>query len=72
VEPSAAILKLITDGGIVAILVLTLIAGAKRWWVWGWTYTDLLAERDGWKTMALHGTTLAEKAVGLADHQALR
>lgn len=53
------IIQLIRDGGLVVVLLLTLIGGAKRLWVFGWTYKDLERDRDEWKALALDGTHLA-------------
>ncbi len=63
----AQILNIINNFGVVGLLVLILAGGMRRWWVWGWTYDDIVAERDTWKDLALSGTSLAERAVNLAD-----
>jgi hypothetical protein len=34
--------------------------------VWGWSYSDKVREADEWKRLALSGTALAEKAIGVA------
>jgi hypothetical protein len=65
-------LKYISQLGVVSLLIGVLIGGFRKWWVWGWAYTDLLEqkklieqERDDWRQLALKGTTLAEQSVGL-------
>lgn len=56
---------LLQQAPVVVLLVLILVAGAKKWWVWGWVYDAKSKEADEWKRVALGGTGLAEKAT---DH----
>jgi len=60
-------LDFIQAGGIVGILLLILVGGFRRWWVFGWYYNELMErhtnmrqERDAWKELALRSTNLAE------------
>lgn len=64
---TAEILDLITQGGIIGLLVLITVGGWRRWFVWYWTYKELADERDWWRRMALSGGRLAEKATDLAS-----
>lgn len=57
---------LVTDGGVIALLILILVGGHRRWWVWGWLFRDTLRDRDEWKALALRGTGLAEAATDAA------
>lgn len=66
------LLNILRDAGIIGLLVVVLAGGFRKWWVWGWTYTDLVEdkrrveqERDDWRQLALHGTSLAEQTVHL-------
>lgn len=62
----------INTGGVIGLFTLILVGGFRRWWVWGWAYKDMEAakarveqERDDWRQLALHGTSLAEQTVNL-------
>lgn len=57
------LLDVLETGGLLGLLTLIIIGGAKEWWVYGRHYRDCLADRDEWKQMALAGTELADKAV---------
>jgi hypothetical protein len=63
----SSLLDLITQGGLVALLLIIIYGGAKRLWVFGWVYEALKQERDEWKAAALSGTLLAAKAVESAE-----
>lgn len=56
------IIKTIGDLGVMGLLVVLMYGGIKRWWVYGWQYSEMVADRDQWKEMALRGTELAERA----------
>jgi hypothetical protein len=60
------LLDILSQGGILGLLVLIIYGGYKRYWVWGWSYSDKVREADEWKRLALSGTALAEKAIGVA------
>jgi len=53
--------------GVVGLLCAIVIGGWRRWYVWSWQFTELLAERDYWRTMALRGTVLAEKVADASN-----
>lgn len=50
------ILGWIRSGGDIAVIVLILYAGFKRWWVWGWQYEQAMKDASDWKAAALTGT----------------
>lgn len=54
--------QIVQTGGVVAVLVLIVVLGAKPrpWWVFGWRYREVTDERDEWKAIALRATNLAE------------
>ena len=54
-----AFLRDLSFGGLMAV---ALLGGARRWYVWAWTYKALEVDRDFWRSLALRGTTVAEKA----------
>jgi len=64
------LLTALSDLGIVAILILILIAGARGWWVFGWHYEEVARERDAWREIALSTTNLAEKAIERLERRA--
>ena len=71
-SPSTAI-SIIQSTGIIGVLVIVLFGGIKKWWVFGWQYTELKdrhaklgEERDGWKELALRSANLAESMQELA------
>lgn len=55
------ILRILNQGGTVAVLVLIILGGYRQWWVWGWQFHALEEDRDRWKELALSGTDLAER-----------
>lgn len=59
------ILKFINSGGVLGLLVIAIVGGYRKWWVYGWIYREVERERDDWRDIALHGTDLAEKTVDL-------
>lgn len=68
----ADLLKYISQGGVLGLLTLILFGGYKRWWVFGWLYKEAQdrtikaeKEKDDWRDIALHGTSLAEQTVDL-------
>jgi hypothetical protein len=62
----AELLDIVTKGGVIGLLLLITVGGWRRWYVWRWAYDEAIAERDWWRTMALRGTALAEKAADVA------
>lgn len=63
----AEFIELADKLGVVALLLLIMVGGARRWWVFGWTYNDLSTqhetlrgEKNEWKELALRSTNLAE------------
>jgi hypothetical protein len=66
------LLRLISQGGVLGLLIFLVFGGYKQWWVFGWLYreekdrtTKAEKERDDWRDLALHGTNLAEQTVDL-------
>jgi hypothetical protein len=64
------ILQAIRDAGVTGLLVFALIGGFRKWWVFGWQYTETARERDEWKRLALGGTELSERAIQVAKGEA--
>lgn len=61
------LLKIINSAGLVGLLSLVLISGAKGWWVFGWIYREKCESEEEWKRQALRGASNAEKATSLAE-----
>lgn len=61
------IIRLVSDGGMIGLLVAILIGGVRQWWVFGWTYRDKARESEEWKVLALQGVTTAEANALLAE-----
>lgn len=71
-DPAA--LRALTDLGTVGLLIATLIGGYRGWWVFGPVHKaivgDLTKDRDFWRTTALRGLVVSEKAVSVAAKDA--
>lgn len=61
------VIQVLESGGALAALVLILITGVRGDWVFGRFYTELQAERDEWKRIALDGTGIAERALAAGE-----
>lgn len=61
------LLDIVTKGGVIGLLLIIIVGGWRRWYVWKWNYDELLTERNFWRDMALSGGRLAEKATGIAE-----
>lgn len=46
-----------------AALIFIVVTGARRVWVFGWTYAEVRAERDEWKAVALDLLQVGRKLV---------
>jgi hypothetical protein len=60
------ILQAVRDAGVTGLLIFALIGGFRRWWVFGWQYSEKVRESDEWKRLALGGTDLAERSIQAA------
>lgn len=61
----------IQSGGIIGLLIVVILGGARRWWVFGWQYRELQDRCDKietsnamWMQLALRGVNVTEKLVG--------
>lgn len=64
------VVNFLNKGGILGFLVLILVSGARRLWVWGWYYKDLeerykkVEESNSmWMQLALRGANVTETVV---------
>lgn len=44
------IIRLVSDAGVIGLLVISIYGGFKRWYVWGWMYAELKAENKELRT----------------------
>jgi len=56
------VLDLISKGGVVALLLIIVVGGVKKIWVFGWIYSELQADRDRWMNLAMENLHLAKQA----------
>lgn len=63
------ILSTVRDAGVIGLLVIIIVGGHRKWWVWGYLYDQVLKERDEWKTLALRGTELADRMVTITKRR---
>lgn len=62
-----SIMSLLGKGGTTALLVMVLLGGFRRWWVFGWHYLEMQRDRDEWKALALRASMLADRVVSVAE-----
>lgn len=56
----------LSEAGLVTLLVLILIGGQRKWWVYGWQLEESERRADEWKAMAQEGRHVTATAVDLA------
>lgn len=61
------VLNIIPKIGVAALLIIIIYGGFRQWWVFSWTYNELLSrheklreDRDRWQEIALRASNLAE------------
>lgn len=72
----AELLVYVRDGGTISVLLLIIVGGMRRWYVWGWyaeelaaRIRDLEARLDRATRVAEAGTTAAARATRFAERQ---
>lgn len=63
---------LFTQGPLVVLLLVIIIAGAKRKWVFGWVYEDEQRRSEQWRTLALELKPLLRTSVELLETTAAK
>lgn len=53
-------IQVVQTGGMVGLLITVLLGGHRKWWVFGWRYSEVVKERDEWRELALRSANLAE------------
>jgi len=56
--------------GVVFLLIGALFGLYKRWWVPGWTFHAMEADRDFWRSLYLRTYQTADKAITIAAKEA--
>lgn len=68
-------LEWIERGGVLALLLIIIIGGSKRLWVWGWQqreteetweqrYREMETDRNFWRDVALRSVDITEAVAG--------
>lgn len=57
------LVMLVRDGGLALAVVVLVIGGVRGWYHWDGEYQEMKQDRDDWKSLALRGTNLAERAL---------
>lgn len=66
------VLSIVDKGGVVALLILILLGGVRRWWVFGWVYREEKERSQEWRSLALSGTKIAEAIADQAKTEKAR
>jgi apolipoprotein N-acyltransferase len=68
VDPSG-LTDMVERGGVIALLIFTLVAFLREWVFTGAAYKRVEQERDEWKGVALSALGVTNKAVTLVEKQ---
>lgn len=58
-----ALTTFLRDAGVIGVLVIIIVGGIKKLWVWGWQYREMEKDRDFWRDTALRALNISEAAV---------
>ena len=58
-------------GGVIAFLLLILIAGARQVWVWGWMYREAIAKAEKLQEVLDASLRNQERALDIAERRLL-
>lgn len=61
--------NIIQTGGVVAVLLVIILGGVRKWWVFGWQYQRVEESNERWMELALRSTNLAESLDTVAKRQ---
>lgn len=56
-------LQLLNAAGVLAVLVLVLYGGLRKWWVYGWTYREAREDLRECKELLYASQGLADRAI---------
>jgi hypothetical protein len=52
---------------VIGLLVIVIVSGMRRDWVWGWTYQEMRARAERFEELALKTLGLAERMTDIAE-----
>lgn len=52
----------VRDAGTIGLLIVIILGGAKQWWVFGYQYLAMQADRDYYRTIAFRLLNVAERS----------
>ena len=61
------LVQLLDKGGTLALLLIIIVGGYRKWWVFGWAYRDKADETRYWRDIALRALNVGEAAVSRDD-----
>ena len=61
------LVQLLDKGGTLALLLIIIVGGYRKWWVFGWLYRDKDDEARYWRDIALRALNVGEAAVSRDD-----
>lgn len=61
----------VQTGGVVAVLLILIVGGIKKWWVFGWQYREIEKSNARWMELALRSTNLAESIDAIKQQRPL-
>lgn len=56
--------------GVTTLLILILIGGWRRWWVFGWAYREKYDECERWKALAMRSLVVSEDIASTVEKTA--
>lgn len=56
--------------GVTTLLILILIGGWRRWWVFGWAYREKRDECERWKALAIRSLVVSEDIASTVEKAA--
>jgi len=65
-DPTAAV-DFLQRAGVIGLLVLILVSGARRGWVWGYQLQEMQIDRDRWRDLALRSMGQANRSMDVAQ-----
>lgn len=57
----ADVVRFLNDAGVIGLLVLIVLSGARGWWVYGRTYRESVSRETEWRAIAMVALELGEQ-----------
>lgn len=64
------VLDFLNRGGMLALLIVILVGGHRKWWTFGWIYQEKAREAEEWKERAWRSANTTDKALDVAQQKA--